>query len=182
MLFRYDLDFLSPQHKDLLDADNGPGLRWLGGVPDRLVFILAKMNTLFEDHGHCLDSEIVQDLERDIEACKPVISSGAGEDPALAIGRVVVQQSWRLAGYVYLYMGLCGANSLDKRVVKVQKQFMRLLETVKPSRNPDSFLVFPMIIVLLLLHCRTNPSCLLVYGVFLSATSQGQWEMIRSEY
>ncbi|KAG8725760.1 hypothetical protein FRC11_001553, partial [Ceratobasidium sp. 423] len=169
MFFRYDLNFLSPRHEELLNADNGPGLRWLIGVPDHLVFIFAKMNTLLEDFGNCMDSdsEMVQELERDIEACKPVISSGTGEDPALNVGRVVVQQSWRLAGYVYLYMGLCGANSLDERVVKVQKQFMRLLRNIKPSRNPDSFLVFPMVLLGIATSSSKDQSILLarLWGV-----------------
>ncbi|KAG8757605.1 hypothetical protein FRC11_004432 [Ceratobasidium sp. 423] len=169
MLFRYDLNFLSPRHEELLNADDGPGLRWLIGVPDRLVFIFAKMNTLLEDFENCMDSdlEMVKELERDIEACEPVISSDTGEDPALKVGRVVVQQSWQLAGYVYLYMGLCGANSLDERVVKVQKQFMRLLENIKSSRNPDSFLVFPMVLLGIATSSSKDQSTLLarLWGV-----------------
>ncbi|CAE6424993.1 unnamed protein product [Rhizoctonia solani] len=150
MFFRYDLTFLSPLHEELLDLDEGPGLRWLHGVPDRLIYVLAKMNTLFEDHGSCVASEKIQELEGDIEACKPVVYSSTEDDLPLKVGRIVVQESWRLAAYVYLYMasrGLCGADSHDARVVKVHKRFMKLLGTVKPRRNPDAFLMYPMILL-----------------------------------
>ncbi|CUA78539.1 hypothetical protein RSOLAG22IIIB_07148 [Rhizoctonia solani] len=147
MFFRYDLEFFSSQYEALLDAENGPGLRFLFGIPDRLVFVLGKMNTLLEDHGNCLKPELVRELEDDIDACKPVASVGPEEAPNLLLARFVVQDSWRLAGYVYLYMGLCGADTSDVRVVKVQKMYMRLLGGIKASRNPDSFLLFPMIIL-----------------------------------
>ncbi|CAE6504633.1 unnamed protein product [Rhizoctonia solani] len=104
MFFRYDLDFLSPRDEELVNAEDGPGLRWLYGVPDRLMITLAKMNTLLEDFGCCVDAGRVRELEKEIEAFAPVIGSSAGTDPILNIGRVMVQESWRLAAYVYLYM------------------------------------------------------------------------------
>ncbi|CAE6457329.1 unnamed protein product [Rhizoctonia solani] len=104
MLFRYDIEFLSPEDEILLNQTDGPGLRWLYGVPDRLVIILARMNVLLEDHGSCIDPENIQKIEKEILACKPLISSGIGEDPILKIGRAMMQESWRLAAYVYLYM------------------------------------------------------------------------------
>ncbi|CAE6457345.1 unnamed protein product [Rhizoctonia solani] len=147
MLFRYDLELLSPKYSELLDLADGPGLRWFIGVPDRLVFVLGKMNTLLEDHGNRIDSKTVQELEKEIRACKSVAWKSTGEEAALAIGRTAVQESWRLAGYVYLYMGLCGKDSSDNRVIQVQKQFMKILQTVKPRRIPDSFLLLPMMIL-----------------------------------
>ncbi|KAG8731139.1 hypothetical protein FRC11_004978, partial [Ceratobasidium sp. 423] len=146
MFFRYDLH-CSPHDDELLDADDKPGLGWSIGVCDRLVFILAKMNTLLEDYGNGVDQGVVRELGREIGAYKPIVSSGAEDDLTLKIRRLVVQESWRLAAYVYLYMGLCGADSRDARVVKVQKQFMKLLATIKPRRNPDAFLITPMTIM-----------------------------------
>ncbi|CUA78540.1 Histone transcription regulator 3 homolog [Aspergillus nidulans FGSC A4] [Rhizoctonia solani] len=148
MFFRYDLDITSPQDDVLLDADDKPGLKWAIGVPDRLVIALARINILLEDYGACVDQKVTQQLRNEItKACKPVVSSSPEDDPTLVVGRLMVQESWRLVGYVYLYMGLCGADSKDARVVKVQKQFMRLLESVKSRRNPDVFLIIPMVIL-----------------------------------
>lgn len=104
MFFRYDLDILSPQEEDLLDADDRPGLRWSIGIPDRMVIALARINTLMEEHTRCAEQKEIQALEDEItRACKPVISS----DPTLVIGRLVVLESWKLAGCVYLYMVGC---------------------------------------------------------------------------
>ncbi|KDN46940.1 hypothetical protein RSAG8_04017, partial [Rhizoctonia solani AG-8 WAC10335] len=45
MYFRYDLEFPSWMVEEFLNADDVPGLRWLIGVPDRLIVTLARMNT-----------------------------------------------------------------------------------------------------------------------------------------
>ncbi|KAG8680902.1 hypothetical protein FRC11_001836, partial [Ceratobasidium sp. 423] len=152
MFFRYDLDYPSPQEEALIKSDHGPGLRWLYGVPDQLVITLARMNTLFEDYGNHVDPERIQDLEQEIQDCALIVDTGPGINPTLIIGRATVQQSWKMAATIYLYMasqiiqGLCGADSTDVRVAKVRKKFMKLLRGIKPSRNPDSFLVLPLLI------------------------------------
>ncbi|KAH7345472.1 hypothetical protein B0J17DRAFT_640002 [Rhizoctonia solani] len=147
MFFRYNLDFLSQLDEELLNSDDGPGLRWLAGVPDRLIVTLAKMNTFLEDYGNRVDLGMVKIVEGEITACTAVFSSSSDLNPAPFLGRIVVQESWRLVAFIYLYMGLCGADSSDARVVNSQKKFMRLLESIKPRRNPDTFLVVPMMIL-----------------------------------
>ncbi|CAE6449286.1 unnamed protein product [Rhizoctonia solani] len=154
-------NILSPQDEELLDADDRPGLRLSIGVPDRLVIALARINILLEDHGSCVDQKMVQELKTEItRACKPVDSSSPEDDPALMVGKITVQESWRLVGYVYLYMGLCGADSKDARVINAQQQFMALLETVKPRRNPDLFLIIPMVIMGIATSSPTDQSIL----------------------
>ncbi|CAE6527750.1 unnamed protein product [Rhizoctonia solani] len=167
MSFRYDLEFLSPRDEELLSAEGGPGFSWSIGAPDLLVITLARMNTFLETHGHSVDSNTVQALEKEIGAFKPILSSNPGGDPSLTIKRFVVQESWRLIGYAYLYMGLCGADANDPRVVKFQKLFMKLLETVRPGRNPDSFLVFPLFVMGIATSSPTDRSILLarLWGV-----------------
>ncbi|CAE6502967.1 unnamed protein product [Rhizoctonia solani] len=132
MFFQYDLDYPSSQEEALVKLDCEPGLRWLYGVPDRLMITLARMNTLFEVHGSSVDPAMVQGLEEEIEDCALVLNMSPGVDPTLNIGRATA---------------LCGANSTDARVVKVLKKAMRLLRGVKPLRNTDSFLVLPMIVL-----------------------------------
>ncbi|KAH7345496.1 hypothetical protein B0J17DRAFT_41954 [Rhizoctonia solani] len=135
--------------------------------PARLVVALARINSLLEDYGSFVNQDVVQELEREIKACKPIISFSPGEDSALLIGRLMVQESWRMAGYIYLYMGLCGADTNDARVIKVQKQFMGLLESVKSRRNPDLFLVLPILIIGIATPSAADQSILLsrLWGV-----------------
>ncbi|CAE6468863.1 unnamed protein product [Rhizoctonia solani] len=147
MFFRYDLDFISPHVEELLLAEDGPGLRWLYGIPDRLMIAFARMNTFLEDFGSCVDTGRIRELEKEIASFAPVVCSSTEIDPTLNIARVAVQESWKLAAHVYLYVALGGADSSDARVVKPQQKFMRLLETIRPRRNPDLFLVLPMLII-----------------------------------
>ncbi|KAF8759917.1 hypothetical protein RHS01_01381 [Rhizoctonia solani] len=66
MFFRYNLEPPSPQAEALLNSEDGPGLRWLAGVPDRLIVTFARMNTLLEDYGNRVDPEIVQEMKEEI--------------------------------------------------------------------------------------------------------------------
>ncbi|CAE6443264.1 unnamed protein product [Rhizoctonia solani] len=149
MYFRYNLDFPSPRVEKLLNSDDGPGFKmmWLYGVPDRLIVVFARMNILLEDFDDHINPEIIQEVDEEVAACAPVSWSGARMSATRALARITAHEVWRLAAYVYLYMGLCGLDSYDAQVVKVQKAFMRVLKGVKPSRHPDSFLVIPMFIL-----------------------------------
>ncbi|GAB1526376.1 hypothetical protein RhiTH_009543 [Rhizoctonia solani] len=147
MFFRYDLDQPSPQVEQLINSDHRLGLWWRYGIPNRLMLIFAQMNNLFEDFGNLVGQDKVKLLEDDIGACTPLLPSDTDTEPILNMGRVMVQESWKLAAYVYLYMGLCGADSSDARVVQVRKRFIRALKGIKRGRNPDTFLVFPMAIL-----------------------------------
>ncbi|CAE6435965.1 unnamed protein product [Rhizoctonia solani] len=146
MFFRYNLDFISPEVEKLMDADDGPGLRWAYGVPDRLIYVMAKMNTLHED-GTQLSPELVRALDDDIRRCSPVISSTSVTDPVIMLGRITVQEAWRHAAQIYLHMGLCGVDSSHEEVVRVQSKFMLLFRGTEARRNPDSFLILPLILL-----------------------------------
>ncbi|ELU36638.1 fungal zn(2)-Cys(6) binuclear cluster domain-containing protein [Rhizoctonia solani AG-1 IA] len=145
MFFRYDLSHPAHVSESLFNAEDGPGLRWLYGVPDWLMVILARMNTLLEDYGSCVDPGIAKELEEEIRSERTIVA--ASVDPSMSMGRIVVQESWRLAALIYLFMALCGADSKDARVSKVHSKFMKLYTGVEARRNPDSFLVFPMLIL-----------------------------------
>ncbi|KEP48677.1 fungal-specific transcription factor domain protein [Rhizoctonia solani 123E] len=142
MNFRYDTTFPPGVHESIFNIENGPGLRWTNGIPDRLVITLARMNALLEDFGSAVDREVIQELELEIEGFKTFAVASA--DPDLAAARLVVQESWRQAAYIYLYMGLCGADSNDARVINAHTTFMELWTRTKPGRIPDSFLVLPL--------------------------------------
>ncbi|EUC54433.1 fungal zn(2)-cys(6) binuclear cluster domain protein, putative [Rhizoctonia solani AG-3 Rhs1AP] len=172
MFFRYDLELLSHQEEMFIKLGNGPGLGWLYGISDRLMIALARINTLFEDFGNCVDPEVVQELEEEIAACEPIIYTSAEMDPTLNIGRIMVQEAWRLAANIYLYMALCGADSADARVVKIQKNGMKLLRSIKPRRNPDSFVVLPILVVSPL-HCSPHVILPSQFGV-ATASPAGQ--------
>ncbi|KAG9126956.1 hypothetical protein FRC07_001255 [Ceratobasidium sp. 392] len=143
MLLRYDVSYTQEICAAVTDIDT-IGLQWMHGVPDQFIMLLARMNMLRVDFAPNVDPQIVDEIEAEIRDFRPVL--GVSTDPFLTVARLGVQESWRQALYIYLYMGLCGADASDPRVEKALKGFIRLLEGTKPGRTPDSFLIVPMIV------------------------------------
>ncbi|KDN38996.1 hypothetical protein RSAG8_09153, partial [Rhizoctonia solani AG-8 WAC10335] len=92
--------------------------------------LLAWINTLYEHQGISVDPRVVAQFESDLSHVEtlPVEST----DPALKIGRIVVQGCWRHTTYVWLYMTPYGAHSKNPRV-EVLKALMRLANGVSVS-------------------------------------------------
>ncbi|CAE6446860.1 unnamed protein product [Rhizoctonia solani] len=147
MFFRYTVRFTPQAPESLFSRADVPSLRCAFGIPDRLVMTFAHMNGLFEDFGSYVPKHMTDELEQDIKRMKPIVGVQVSTEPVLMIGRMVVQQAWFQAALIYLYMGLCGCDSTDGRVVTVRSQFIKLLASTKPRRTIDSFLVFPLVIL-----------------------------------
>ncbi|CAE6524843.1 unnamed protein product [Rhizoctonia solani] len=97
------------------------------------------------ENGSTSNEEAIMSLEQDIREILPYIGSSA--DRFLAIMRSVVQECWRQAAFVYLYMAVCGDPCDTPRVKKAFKRFMNLLNGTKPGRLPDDFLSLPLALV-----------------------------------
>ncbi|KAJ1310629.1 hypothetical protein OPQ81_009158 [Rhizoctonia solani] len=120
------------------------GLRWLHGIPDQFILLFAWIISLSGIPEAGRSTELITWIETNLPLIK--VATHESGDPALRICRMVVQECWRCAVRIYLYMVLCKANSYDSRVVRAQKGFMRLVRSVKPGRNPDVYLLTPMVI------------------------------------
>ncbi|KEP45533.1 putative fungal zn(2)-cys(6) binuclear cluster domain protein [Rhizoctonia solani 123E] len=101
MFFRYDVNYPPHLSDTSFSTDDGPGLRWLYGVPDWLMVILARMNALLEGYGGCLDPTVAKELEEEIRSKWTIVA--AGVDPSPSMGRIVVQESRRLTA-VFFYL------------------------------------------------------------------------------
>ncbi|CUA76464.1 hypothetical protein RSOLAG22IIIB_12308 [Rhizoctonia solani] len=145
MFFRYTVRFTPEAPEPLFSRADVPSLRCTFGVPDRLVMTFAHMNGLFEDFGSYVPKHMTDELEQDIKRMTPIV--GVSTEPFFTIGRMVVQQAWFQAALIYLYMGLCGYDSTDARVVTARSRFIKLLASTKPQRTIDSFMVFPLVIL-----------------------------------
>ncbi|KAG8739960.1 hypothetical protein FRC10_004959 [Ceratobasidium sp. 414] len=143
MVFRYDISYTSELCATVTDIDS-VGLQWMHGIPDQFIMLLARMNMLRVDFAPNVDPQVIDEIEAEIKNFRPVL--GVSTDPLLTVARLGVQESWRQALYIYLYMGLCGVDASDNRVEKALKGFTRLLEGTKPGRTPDVFLMLPMIV------------------------------------
>ncbi|KAF8714696.1 hypothetical protein RHS03_00173, partial [Rhizoctonia solani] len=143
-LFKYHVPFSLEICERIYQIQENCGLYWLHGVPDQFIMMLAWINSLCEVPGAGTDLKLIARIEEDLQQIRFFISQSG--DSALRIGRIVVQECWRHVMSIYLYMALCGANAKDLRVIRAQRGFMRLVKGIKPGRNPDAFLVSPMII------------------------------------
>ncbi|CAE6504858.1 unnamed protein product [Rhizoctonia solani] len=147
LLCRYHVPWSLDLCDKIIKKREDQGLQWLLGIPDQFTLLFGYLGGLKEDAdaaGTTVDPRIIEQVEEDLKNI-PIIMCES-KDPALAIGRMVVQECWRQAMSIYLYMALCGAHALDPRVEKAQKGFMGLVNGVKPGRNPDGFLIIPMMV------------------------------------
>ncbi|KAH7334129.1 fungal-specific transcription factor domain-containing protein [Rhizoctonia solani] len=145
MMFRYDMT-CPPDILKVIN-DGRYGMRWLHGVPDQYIIILARINVLAEEleFGATFNSHCVAEIENDIQAVEAWADDSV--DPVSAIWRFIVRQCWRMTAYVYLYMVLCRTCTSDPRVLQSVNGCVQLMNVVKSGRNPDAFLYIPMIIV-----------------------------------
>ncbi|CAE6535003.1 unnamed protein product [Rhizoctonia solani] len=157
MFFRYDVNYPPHLSDTSFSTDDGPGLRWLYGVPDWLMVILARMNALLEGYGGCLDPTVAKELEEEIRSKWTIVA--AGVDPSPSMGRIVVQESRRLTAvffylwYVVLFAEAAGELGamwcgFERRTNdQGSLQVSEVYATVEASRIPDSVLVFLMLVL-----------------------------------
>ncbi|CUA67891.1 hypothetical protein RSOLAG22IIIB_07581 [Rhizoctonia solani] len=145
MFFRYTVRFTPEAPESLFSQLERRSLICTFGIPDQLIMKFAHMNGLFEDFGSHVPKHMTDELEQDIKRMKPIVR--VSTEPFLMIGRIVVQEAWFHAALIYLYMGLRGCDSTDRRVVTIRSRFHKLLASTKQRRSMDWFLVFPLVIL-----------------------------------
>ncbi|KAH7345550.1 hypothetical protein B0J17DRAFT_713108 [Rhizoctonia solani] len=144
-LFRYDVAIADSQHSELYRANQGDGIiQWRIGLPNQLILSFAKMKSMHQDQ-FTPNGQTVALLERDLRELLPF--SGPSSDRFLAVMRSVVQECWRQAAFIYLYMAVCGDPCDTSRVKRAFKRYSRLLRATKPGRLPDEFLILTLLLV-----------------------------------
>ncbi|CAE6440876.1 unnamed protein product [Rhizoctonia solani] len=143
--FKYEVAFSVDLWGRMLQLQENCGLQWLHGLPDQFMLLFAWINSVSEIPGASADPKLITWIETEILQVE--IALDQLEDPALRIGREVVREGWRNATLIYLYMVLGRADAGDRRIVRAVKNFMRLVNGIKPERNPDTYLANPMIVV-----------------------------------
>ncbi|CAE7145501.1 unnamed protein product [Rhizoctonia solani] len=141
---QYEVSFSLDLCERIYQLQDSIGLQWLHGFPDQFILLFAWIISLCKTPEVGNDMAVVAWIETNLPRIRIAIDESG--DPLLRIGRMVVQECWRFAVLIYLYMVLCGANAHDPRVVRAQKGFMRLVRGVKSRRNPDAYLFTPMVI------------------------------------
>ncbi|KAF8685207.1 hypothetical protein RHS04_01009 [Rhizoctonia solani] len=140
MLFKYDVKCTPETYGQLLKGDYG--LRWLHGAPDHFIVLLAWINALYEEYGTNVDPMYIAEIENQVRSTDTKL--GFVSDAILLVLRVALQECWRHAVLIYLYTVLCGAQADDPRVTRAVRSFAHVVDGLKPGRNPDSFLMIPI--------------------------------------
>ncbi|KAG9126895.1 hypothetical protein FRC07_001506 [Ceratobasidium sp. 392] len=107
-------------------------LEWMYGCPEEFVVFLGRINTgrsYFQTKRNTPPSDSWSDLETEIK--KWVTFAEQSTESCTSIARLAVHECWRHTLLIYLYMGVCGANSADSRVDLSVHQIIQLLGTVK---------------------------------------------------
>ncbi|CAE6489444.1 unnamed protein product [Rhizoctonia solani] len=148
LLFRNGVTFSdsqpsNPYAEAPMSQDEGI-VQWLHGIPNQILSMLARMNEIKQ--GRLVPTqEMVASLEQDISELPPY--SGSSSDRLLTVMRSVVQECWRQAAFVYLYMAVCGDPCDTPRVRQAFKRYRRLLHGTKPGRLPDEFLIANLMLI-----------------------------------
>ncbi|CAE6442030.1 unnamed protein product [Rhizoctonia solani] len=137
MLFHYDTAYDPKLIPPTIQFSGETGLQWLHGIPDAIVIAFARIN-MMREQGFA-DPQAVSEIESILRGF--VVVPSVSNDPFLTVARIMVQECWRQAAYLYLYMGACHVDADDTRVKKALSKFMKLLEGTKQGHTPDAFLM-----------------------------------------
>ncbi|CAE6489439.1 unnamed protein product [Rhizoctonia solani] len=147
-LFQYDIALPATQSLALyqsVPANQADGItQWLHGIPNEIILLFARMKAM-QRSGLVPNNDTVASLEWDIHKLPPY--SGSSSDRFLSIMRSVVQECWRQAAFIYLYMVVCGDLCDTPRVQGALRRYLRLLNGTNPGRLPDEFLIMNLVLV-----------------------------------
>ncbi|KAJ1305728.1 hypothetical protein OPQ81_010461 [Rhizoctonia solani] len=89
-------------------------------------------------------SKCIEEYEAVIQNWKPRVDYE--DQPSHLIVRLAVQEAWRQAALIYLYMAMCEANSADSRVESLVRQVAQLASTVEVGSPFETHLFIPCLI------------------------------------
>ncbi|GAB1526359.1 hypothetical protein RhiTH_009526 [Rhizoctonia solani] len=148
LLCRYHVPWSLEFCEDFMRRGESQGLQWLLGIPDQFILLFGYTEGLREDAkslGMPVDPEIIGQIEEDVKKIR--ISPSQSRDVSMEVKRRVVQEGWREAVLIYMYMALGRADANDRKVKKAQREFMKLVNAIGTGRHPDIFLAIPTMIV-----------------------------------
>ncbi|QRW11536.1 Fungal specific transcription factor domain [Ceratobasidium sp. AG-Ba] len=124
-------------------------IEWIHGCPNRVMFSIVKINQWRMRHPNgCLEGEYVpwKEIEKDAWAWNPPPVGDFETDSSRHVARVAVQEGWRHALLIYLYMGMCGVTSHDPRVQTSVRQISRLYSVIKSQLASGMHLMAPVLL------------------------------------
>ncbi|CAE6388974.1 unnamed protein product [Rhizoctonia solani] len=110
---------------------------WVHGIPVEFILNIAEVHNWRAQRKH-VDWQMLEWRtlawrwsQRDVEA----------EDSVEMVYRIAIQEAWRHATLIYIYMGMCGVTSYDPRVQASVQQIIKLMGVVGDAHLDAHFSV-----------------------------------------
>ncbi|CAE7071824.1 unnamed protein product [Rhizoctonia solani] len=120
-------------------------LEWIWGCPEEFIIQCARINAIRSSKGQSNSRNLWKEIEAEIIEWEPIAEQS--KDSRDAVARLAVQESWRHAMLIYLYMAVCEVNSADPRVDASVNQIVKLVRMVNHTDSFDRHLFVPCLIV-----------------------------------
>ncbi|CAE6530533.1 hypothetical protein RSOLAG22IIIB_10869 [Rhizoctonia solani] len=148
-----DYDTQTPYVRSEMDMNGYPGCihptEWIHGSPLELTSLIVKISLWRAKNPGvgCAPDEVWKPLEAEAWGWAPRVSSPVSDnEPSQMVVRMAVQEGWRHAGLIYLYMGMCGCMSDDPRVQNSVRQIIQLLHILQPDLTTRTHYFIPSLI------------------------------------
>ncbi|KAG8750936.1 hypothetical protein FRC12_012688 [Ceratobasidium sp. 428] len=132
----------------MIEGQDSRAIGWIHGCPSRFMLLVVKINQWRAQHPNsCMEgSSPWKEIEEDAWAYRPSCGYDPGSDSGRHVLRVAVQEGWRHAVLIYLYMGMCGVTSHDPRVQSSVQQISNSYNITKMQSATGMHLLAPVLL------------------------------------
>ncbi|KAJ1305328.1 hypothetical protein OPQ81_000346 [Rhizoctonia solani] len=111
--------------------DSAPSHQWVHTTPVEFQLVLANINACRDKSPAARDWNEIERIEQWLLTWQSRSGEYAFAESWMTVAWYAVQESWRLALLVYLYLAVCDASSDDLRIQSRVKQILQVLGTLK---------------------------------------------------
>ncbi|CUA72002.1 hypothetical protein RSOLAG22IIIB_04861 [Rhizoctonia solani] len=130
-------------------VDRAPGhyMEWIHGFPVGILILLAEINswrTLRMMGVLTPNQNDYHNIENRLNRWNPIVDHT--DEPTNDIARLAVQEAWRQAALIYLYLAMSEVNSADPRAERAVQQVVQLGNTIPEGSPLALYLLAPSLI------------------------------------
>ncbi|KAF8594327.1 hypothetical protein BDV93DRAFT_529383 [Ceratobasidium sp. AG-I] len=129
------------------EKETYPTVERIYGCPSFVVVLVARINSWRTSrwiNQSNWNADDWREVEKALLNWDPAIEAEDGSPNH--IGRLAVQESWRQAVRIYLYMGMCNVSSADPRVQSSVRQIVQLASTLEAGSTLERHFFMPCLI------------------------------------
>ncbi|KAF8606105.1 hypothetical protein BDV93DRAFT_520962 [Ceratobasidium sp. AG-I] len=129
-----------------IESDPTHPIEWVHGCPAALIIAILKISIWRSDGSRNMDTDRLKEIEADIWGWYPKCDYGKLETSWQLVARLAIQEGWRHAALIYLYMGMCDCSNDDPRVQKSVRQIIQLLGVTQPDSALSVHFFIPLLL------------------------------------